>query len=284
MKKTAWVTAAGDPVHLTVYEAGRGRPSLVFLHGLTARAGFYEDLVPGANFLAAMAEEGVNVVAPDLPGHGFSGGSRGHLTYRGAVAAGMRAVEFALELLGGPVAVGGSSLGGVLSLYLGVEDPRVRAVAALGALDLRDIGPVLLRFRQKLLVPVLGKVRRLAQAAPFPKVPAAAVISPRDVFEDPANLARWRSFPGITWWYTLASLVDLFLHPEGKPSLQALDKPALIATGEEDPIFPVTYELELASSLPYGEAFVLPGAGHMLPLEHLAATRKIMARWLKETL
>lgn len=65
------------PLHLTLLEVDPRAPVLIFLHGMTAHAGFYMEMIPGANYLRALAEAGFNGIGLDLQGHGRSGGGRG---------------------------------------------------------------------------------------------------------------------------------------------------------------------------------------------------------------
>ncbi|MCX7854995.1 MAG: hypothetical protein N2556_03300, partial [Anaerolineae bacterium] len=44
-------------LHLTVCESGPDCPGVVFIPGMGSHAGSYTDLIPGANFLRALAEE-----------------------------------------------------------------------------------------------------------------------------------------------------------------------------------------------------------------------------------
>src|SRR2546428_795577 len=80
----------------------------------------------------------------------------------------------------------------------------------------------------------VSPLRGAGGAAPGLGVPAAAVFRYAGVFEDPANERIWRRARRMTWWYTLASIVSLYGTPEDKPAIEAMSKPALIATGEED--------------------------------------------------
>lgn len=82
MVKHETIEYQGISLHLTIYETGPQVPSLVFIPGMTAHAGAYTELVPGANYLEALAAEGFNVIGLDLQGHGRSGGPRGLFTYQ----------------------------------------------------------------------------------------------------------------------------------------------------------------------------------------------------------
>src|SRR5439155_12250433 len=123
----------------------------VFAHAMGADAAFYSLLVPGADFFRALNDEGLNVVCLNFQGHGMSGGRRGHLPFRDALANIREAVAFALERFGEPVGVAGSGLGGFLSLYAGMEDDRVNGVASHTVADLRRIDAFEPRWRGRVL-------------------------------------------------------------------------------------------------------------------------------------
>lgn len=280
-----WVTSRNVPLHLSVLEAGGSAPAVVFVHGMCAHAAAFAGAIPGGDFLAALRDEGLNVVAPDLQGHGRSEGRRGHLPFMRALENVGEAVGWAADRFGGPVGLAGSALGGILALYAGLEDDRVGAVACHNAADLRDASALVTDLRKRVLAGFAGTGRLLAQRLPLLKVPVTPFLPLSRLFEDPENVARWRRIPRMTWWYTLESIVSIFFTPEDKPALEAMTKPVLVATGEEDPIFPAAAQRDLVRRLGGpAEVFVLPGAGHMLPLEHRGPTAQRMGEWLRKAL
>ena len=98
-------------------------PTVVLLHGLGSTATAFGPL------LTRMLPEAGRLVAPDLPGHGFSETPSGRLTPErlfGAVS------ELLDGLVSEPMILVGSSLGGALALRYAVERPgRLVALALI---------------------------------------------------------------------------------------------------------------------------------------------------------
>ena len=283
-----WATSRQTSLRLVAYDApAAGAPTAVVLHGLTTGIDVLRTSRPGVDPFARLANLGVNVVALDWPGHGRSGGRRGHLTYRLAMEAAATAVGVALARHSGPVGLVGTALGGVLAFYAALEDDRVAAVACHGLMDLRDIRPVLRRARQGALLPVAARLRhRLTeeQQAAVP-LPAAAVVAAADMAEDPRLVRALRRHPQAVRSYDLASLGSILLTPEDKPDVAAQSTPVLVVIGADDHVLPESTARHVASRLE-GSATVwsLPGAGHQLLLEHPTAVLPVVADWLRGTL
>lgn len=114
-------TAAGG---LHVYDAaGRGPlPTMVVLHGLGSAATSFGPL------LTRLRPHTRRVVAPELPGHGFSASPRSRLTpdaFFGSVR------EVLDGLVDEPMVLIGSSLGGAVALRYAIERPGRLAALAL---------------------------------------------------------------------------------------------------------------------------------------------------------
>jgi pimeloyl-ACP methyl ester carboxylesterase len=283
-----WARALTTTVHMVAYEGpGDGGASAVVLHGLGTGVDLLRGVVPGFDPFARLAAEGVNVLALDWPGHGRSGGRRGQLDYRLAMTTAAAAVTAARERWGGPVGLFGTALGGVLAFYAALEGDGVGAVACHNVLDLRDVRPVLQRSRQGLLFPAAGWLRRRIPADRLARisVPLSAIVAPGDVADDPELARALRRHPDAVRRYELAGLASVFLSPQDKPDVSAQRVPTFIAVGSRDRVLPETPTRRLASRLTCEtDLWVLPGAGHQLPLEHPDALLPAVAGFLKRHL
>jgi len=271
-----WITSRRAAVRLVALDgAGDPTATLVLAHGMVTSTDVLRQARPGVDPYRMLARAGLNVRAVDLPGHGRSGGRRGHLTWRAALDALHDAVGAATDRWDTPVALGGTALGGALAAYAALSDDRVAAVVAHTLIDLRDIRPLLQRFRQKALLPIAGRVLTLLdpeagrQASRGIVVPAAAVVALSDLAGDPALARTLARHPQAVRVYSLAGLASILLAPDDKPDLAALRQPTLVLAGGGDRVQPVTAIRHVAARLTGPtEVHVIPGAGHQLLIEH----------------
>ena len=56
---------------------------------------------------------------------------------------------------------------------------------------------------------------------------------------------------------------------------------ALVACGEEDRLCPPDWHRDIAASARHATLHIVPGAGHMLPLEQPARLAELIAQWRK---
>lgn len=283
-----WATSRDTSLRLAAYDGGSaGGPAVVVLHGLVTGIDVLRSAISGFDPYARLAREGLNVLALDWPGHGRSGGPRGHLTYRAAMDAAAVAVARARERWGGPVGLFGTAFGGVLAFYAALEGQDVGAVACHNVLDLRDIRPVLQRARQGLLLPVAGALHRWLPEArqQHVPIPAWAVVATADLADEPALSRALRRHPQSVRRYTLSGLGSVLLRPEDKPDVSAQSVPTFVAVGSNDRVLPETTTRAFVSRVTAdGQLWVLPGGGHQLLLEHPEALVPAAASFLKERL
>lgn len=284
-----WATSRGTALRMRAYDApGGARRSVVVLHGLETGIDVLREAVPGFDPYGRLAAEGLNVLALDWPGHGRSGGRRGHLTYRLAMEAAATALTTAGARWPGPVGVLGTALGGVLGFYAALEEEAFAAVVCHNALDLRDVRPVLQRTRQRALLPLAAWLRRHLTSPSAQQrlpIPAPAVVADTDLASSPRLVRALRRHPQSVRRYDLAGLGSILLAPEDKPDIAAARAPVLVAVGSNDRVLPETTTRHFVSRLscPH-ELWVLPGGGHQLLLEHPEAFVPVAGEFLRRHL
>jgi pimeloyl-ACP methyl ester carboxylesterase len=115
-----WIHTELAPLH--VYDAvGKGTlPTIVLLHGIGSAA------TPFGPVLARLLPHVERVIAPDYPGHGFSGAPKLKLTPKAL----FETMESVLdEMTTRPAIVVGNSLGGALALRFAIDRPdKVKAL------------------------------------------------------------------------------------------------------------------------------------------------------------
>ncbi len=281
----SWLASRGTAVRVAAYEGRAGDPAVVVLHGLGTGVDVLREAVAGLDPYAVLRDEGLHVLAVDLPGHGRSGGRRGHLSYRLAMEATAEAVRAAGQRWSSPVGLAGTGLGGVLAFYAALEEGGAQAVACHGALDLRDVRPVLRRRRQRALLPLAAQSARLPRSAQRRvALPTSAVMAPADVAGDPAISAALRAHPQWVPRYDLEGLASILLSPRDKPDVGAQSVPTLVCVGARDAVLPADEGLRVAARVVGAETWVHPTAGHQLLLEAPREALPRMAAFLRRHL
>lgn len=260
-------TVAGFPTAIRHWNRGGDRTVLA-LHCSLAHAGAWSGLVERL--------AGVDVTAPDLPGHGNSGDWTGDGEGDGEGGPDLHALatRIAIQLAeraGRPVDLFGHSFGGTVALRVAVERPDlVRSLmlvepvlfaAARGA-------PEWPAFRD-------GQDPIDRAFAAGDRAQAAALF--HTMWGTGGTLdrlpARQRDY--IVARMGLISALDAVLMQDAAGllapgRLEALTVPVLLAEGGESPAIIGAIQRELARRLPQVRRITVPGAGHMLPLTHAA--------------
>jgi alpha-beta hydrolase superfamily lysophospholipase len=224
--------------------AGSASPvTVIFIHGTSVYSRFY------AGFLYKLAAQGLRVVAPDLPGHGLSGGRRGHFTLELLVRAVSRVVDWALERRPGPLVLMGSSLGGIAALLS--EGAHRQLVRVKGL--------------YRMLVPLAPGLARLFPRLRFrisAYLPMSSLASGQDGNRITSSLCH---DPLLVRHYTLAAIHSQMTAAPARP-LEEIRTPIMLISGERDRIFPAEYMAELFQRLtcPHKALELIPGAPHLI--------------------
>ncbi|MBS0209254.1 MAG: alpha/beta fold hydrolase [Planctomycetes bacterium] len=241
---------------LAYYDAGQG-PPMLFLHG------FPLDHTMWRGQLDALADK-FRVIAPDLRGFGRSSVTPGTVTMA-QHAADCSALLFALGI--GNAAVCALSMGGYVAWQL-LRQRRWR-VERLILCDTRAVAdtPEGAAGRHKMADQVLREGSRVAAMLMLPKLFAERTARDQPAVIDQTRETMLANQPeGIA-----ASQRGMAEREDARPLLATINKPTLLIVGQEDQISTVEEMTGMAAAIPGAELFVVPGAGHMAPLEAPAA-------------
>lgn len=257
-----FVQAAGLRWHVQVAgpeggEAGSQAPVLLLLHGTGAATHSWRDLLP---LLATR----FTIVAPDLPGHGFTQAPPVHLLSLPGMA---QAVAGLLEALGlRPDLVAGHSAGAAILARLAL-DGRIapRALVGLNAalLPLQGMpghlfSPAAKLFARLPMVPWVfawsaadrGVVERLLRDTGSALNPVGAELYARLV-RRPGHVAA-----------ALAMMAHWDLAPLAR-ELRRLPTPLVLVVGANDRTIPPADATRVAALVPGARVVTLPGLGHL---------------------
>ena len=262
-------------VHLEVHAAeDAAAPTIVFSPGMGAYARFYLPV------LGKLCDRGFNVVAIDRPGHGLSEGRRGDCPMEQTLDVVEDVVRYARGRFGGPIALAGSSLGGIISWYALTREPDVDAVVCHNIAH-----PAV--FHEPAAAVKIPLLRRLARVAPRAGVPIKQVADFEALSSSPEILDYMRrELDGIwAWKLTARSVASIF---DYRPPVDwpRVETPVLVLVGAEDRMVTPAYtEQAVAAGRPSNvELRVLPGLGHLLMHDHLGEVLPVVTDWLEATL
>jgi len=273
------VAGAAGPLHVEVIDVDREQPTVVFMPGTNAYTLLYAD------FLAALADRGFNVVGFDPRGHGASGGRRGSYVLSELLDDMNCVVHYARRRFAGPIAVSGSSQGGIVAFYYAAGHPEIAAAVCHNAADLTH--PDSLRLTR---IPP-GMSRRLApwlQAAarwiPELPVPMTAYL---DLAREPVRgLGNARNVlytdPELVPFVRLKTLASLSAEPL-PCAVEDIPVPIMLLHAGADTIFPEDVMRRLYERLPEPKRFALyPNLPHYLIVDYVDVFIDDVATWLDE--
>jgi 3-oxoadipate enol-lactonase len=253
-------------VNLAVEVRGEG-PAILFVHGYPLDRTMWRDQME--------ALEGFRRIAPDLRGMGQSDAP--DLGYGiGIYAADLTALLDALGIE--DVVLCGHSMGGYIAFeFLRNSRSRVRGLVLVDTRAEADT-PEGRRSRDAAASTARERGSAAVAETTLPKMLAAATMSRRpDVVERVRNLMSGTPVAGMVG--ALAAMRD-------RPSSEALlptlaDLPTLVIVGEGDVITPPEHARALAQAIPGARLAIIPGAGHLPPVEQPEATTRSLREFLE---
>lgn len=253
-------------VNLAVEVRGEG-PAILFIHGYPLDRSIWRAQID--------ALEGFRRIAPDLRGMGQSDAP--DLGYSMSIyAADLAAL---LDVLGvDEVVLCGLSMGGYIALeFLRQRRSRVRGLVLMDTRAEADT-PEIRRSRDAAAATAKERGAAAIADAMLPKVLAAATLGRRpDLAERLRSLMAGTPVPGIVG--ALAAMRDR----EGSEALleTLAPIPTLVVVGEADGVTPPAQARAMAAAIPGAKLAIIPGAGHLPPLEQPDATTERLREFLR---
>jgi len=241
--------------------------AVLFIHG------FPFDHLMWRHQLAALTRW--RCMAPDLPGAGTSRGSKSADEF----SMGSYADELIARLDGlqvGPAVVCGLSMGGYIVFeFLRRFPERVRAAILLNTKAAADT-PEAKRGRDALAATAQHRGVQAVADELLPKVLARATLERQPaVVREVTEMILRQPVTGIVG--ALRALRD---RPDSTPLLGQIRIPVLVVAGDDDQITPAAGMEEMARAIPGAQFTVIPGSGHLSPLEQPQAVNAALNAFL----
>lgn len=295
---TAWVESFdGTRLYTRSYgpKDARGRPSIVFHHGVTNNHVVWHYLVRDLR-----ADGRFHLVAYDARGHGNSGPARGPEgdTAFDSHTLGADLAEVIEQTTTGPVVVVGHSLGGMTALSRLVleqhERERVAGAVIVNSTFTAQLGgwggkggtaQRAFEGAGDVLRNWLGADEKRIDRLRIRTGDLALLIARTMFGKDPSprHIAVAYHMFDTTSSQTLAAGIDLATF-DVHAQLSAIDVPVLLIAGSRDVLTPPFLSREMAQRIPNAELVTLERCGHMAPFERhdevVAYVRKFAERVL----
>lgn len=267
---------ARDGTRLAVELFGpRGAPQVVLSHGWTNSGRVWQEVV-------RLTADRLRLVTWDQPGHGRSEEPRDRHYDLDVHGDALRAVVDGATGPG-PLVLAGHSLGGMTVMALARRHPELVEQRVVGVLLLSTMSrvPIIVDGAARTVDRIAGASRWLLDHGGRPVLRQFSDATP--------GLARWLAHrvalasgadPSHVAATTrllmeadpdvLAGLSLPILSLDEEDALGDIHVPTVVVCGEDDRLTPPGYSWHLARSIPQAELLLLPGIGHMTPLESAA--------------
>lgn len=267
------VRAAGIDFHVQI--AGTG-PVVLLLHGTASATHTWRRLLPA---LAPSA----TVVAPDLPGHGFTVAGEDALSLPGMAHA-VRALLDTLQLE--PVVVAGHSAGAAVMLRMALDGmlPGARELVGFGA-SLVPPHRSYLTIAAPIVNPLVTSPLAARTATALARLPAVAriLLTATGSRVDAIGLAWYerfmRSEPHVRAALVMMANFEL---PALLRDVPTLAIPLTLLHGSQDGYIPLAAIRAAVSRIPRASLTVVPEAGHLLheelPMVAVTAVQDALTR------
>ena len=276
--KSDTVTSDGLRLHLDVIEVNRGRPTVVFVPGTSVYALIYVE------FMTALADKGYNVVGFDPRGHGRSEGVRGSYTIPELVADTKAVVDYTRNRYGDPIAVAGSSQGGIVAFYYAASGDPVAGVICHNVADLGDPSSVRLTRTpgfSRMMKPLL---KIFGSLLPELKIPVSLYLDLEA--EKMKGFGNGKAFleqdPLALKYICLKALASLASEKLPRP-VEQITTPVLILHAGHDNIFPLDYVENIYNRLTCKKSLkVYKDLPHLILTENVDLVIPDVVKWLED--
>lgn len=253
-------------IPVQVVDEGQGEPVL-FVHGFPLDGRLWQRQV-------AAFRTSHRVLVPDLPGFGQTPHPEETTKFRMEDYA--QVLHGVLEGLGvaEPVTLVGLSMGGYIAFaYHRLYPQKVKRLGLLHTRAVADTSEAA-KGRHDTAAKVLVEGMGVLEAAMMPKLLAKDAAP--DVVELTKKMIHQTSRAGAA-----AALRGMADRPDVRSDLGQIKVPALVLSGEFDAISPPAEMEEISKALPHAAFVVIPGSGHLSPLEKPAELNQALAAWLQ---
>ena len=260
----------------------RPAPTLIVCHGAGE---FKENYYELCEYLAA---QGMVALAPDMRGHGQSGGKRFHVEMRQWVADIQASIDFLLtrsEVDGARIGAFGLSSGGTAILEASLVDARLKALVALDA-TVRDSMPRVMSWIVKGLL-MAGRIKQGFTGEPW-RVPLTKMSAVPIVASDPGINERFYANPRALEAFRAFPLpgAEQSFFVDTLTRADQITAPTLVLWGADDHLDPPeTGRLLFTALTCKKQLHIIPGNGHAGHLDqHRAKVFKLTADWALENM
>lgn len=249
---------------------GARSPGVVLLSGVGFHTFEYEPLAE------LLAERQIATLSLDFRGHGDSDGQRGDWTLKELAADASVAVDGLQQRCGGPVAVCGNNLGGMVAMSVGVANPQVAGVIASNCPAHIDAF---------LMTPARRMALRIAhwfRNVPRLRLSLRHLYSHERLIDRPEWLQAIDADPRIAdaRRLTIGTYEELFAW-NGERAARRLTAPLLVLQGEHDQLQPPHESQLLFAAAHEPKEYRTVPTGHLPHVEDPALVADLVCDWME---
>ncbi|MBD3195722.1 MAG: alpha/beta fold hydrolase [Candidatus Lokiarchaeota archaeon] len=254
--------------------------NIIFIHGTSVYSKFY------AEFCYNIYQKGFRVFAPDLVGHGLSGGRRGHFTMEMLTKVIYDLTTYIRENFSEKIGVIGSSLGGITALYCVANDPRLKAsICHNAAIFNEDAYKEIIKLKGilKILAPTIPGLSKI-----LPKLRLSVLLyldfkelTKSDLVRESIDILMKDVL--FTKKYSLTSFKTQMRAPLAR-AIEEIEVPIMFINGEEDNLFSVEYMKRIFERLTcdHKKLVILEKASHLIFQENIQEALDFIIPWLEK--